>query len=196
MRGAWLDKAGGQGGSVKVAIGLGASLGARRTVLARTVSHLDAWARATGGQGVLRLSRWWRSPPLPGGAARGWFLNGVVLADVGVSPAGVLAWCRAREDAAGRRRAQHWGDRPLDLDVLVVEGFTSDDPQLVVPHPAIASRDFVWFPLGEAWPEALVSLRAAGRAPPTSAHAVPVGVSLAPASSGSRGLPGGGLATR
>ncbi|HMV65709.1 MAG TPA: 2-amino-4-hydroxy-6-hydroxymethyldihydropteridine diphosphokinase [Myxococcota bacterium] len=134
---------------MRVAIGLGASQGDRRQTLERTIAQL---AR-TPGLRFVRASRWYRSAPMRGGAATGWFLNGVAVFDASIPPDAVLARCRALESAAGRRRARWWGDRPLDLDVLVAEGVVSDDPALVLPHPGLAARAFVWWPLREAWPE-------------------------------------------
>jgi 2-amino-4-hydroxy-6-hydroxymethyldihydropteridine diphosphokinase len=136
---------------VKAAIGLGCSLGPRRATLERTVHQLHA----TPHTRVLRVSRWWRTPPMRGGTARGWFLNGVVLVETELSPDALLDRCIALERRAGRRRARHWGDRTLDLDLLHVEGVTSDGPRLVLPHPGIGRRPFVRLPLREVWPEAV-----------------------------------------
>jgi 2-amino-4-hydroxy-6-hydroxymethyldihydropteridine diphosphokinase len=91
---------------------------------------------------------------MAGGTARNAFLNGVALFESVLSVRAVLARCQALEQAAGRRRARHWGDRPLDLDVLIVEGVLSDAPGLMVPHPAIRLRPFVLLPLLEVWPDA------------------------------------------
>jgi 2-amino-4-hydroxy-6-hydroxymethyldihydropteridine diphosphokinase len=135
---------------VKAAIGLGSSLGPRRATLERAVQRLAA----TPGIRVLRVSRWWRTPPMRGGTARGWFLNGVVQVETSLSPDQLLDRCVALEVAAGRRRARHWGDRTLDLDLLHVEGVTADGPRLVLPHPGIACRPFVRLPLREAWSDA------------------------------------------
>ncbi len=93
-----------------------------------------------------------------GGSARGWFLNGVALFESSMEPMQVLGRCRQLEEAAGRRRALHWADRPLDLDVLAVEGWRSSDPALTVPHPGIAARPFVYQPLREVWPDAIEGL--------------------------------------
>ena len=103
---------------------------------------------------LMKLSRWYRSPPLKGGEARGWFLNGVALFESDLDPESLLDQCRLIEERAGRRRARYWGDRTLDLDLLLVEGCVSDDPLLTLPHPAIALRPFVLFPLLEVWPDA------------------------------------------
>ena len=67
----------------------------------------------------------------------------------------VLDRCIALEEHSGRRRARWWGDRTLDLDVLLVEGEVMDHARLVLPHPAIADRPFVLGPLLSVWPDAL-----------------------------------------
>ena len=89
-----------------------------------------------------------------GGTARGWFLNAVALFETTLSPDDVLARCRALEADAGRRRARFWGDRPLDLDVLLFEGVVTPGPRLALPHPGIPSRAFVLAQLVEVWPDA------------------------------------------
>nr|MBA2320523.1 2-amino-4-hydroxy-6-hydroxymethyldihydropteridine diphosphokinase [Deltaproteobacteria bacterium] len=99
--------------------------------------------------------RWWRTPPMRGGTARGWFLNGVAVVRTELSPEDLLDRCIALERRAGRRRARYWGDRTLDLDLLHVEGVVSDGPRLVLPHPGIARRPFVVLPLREVWRDAV-----------------------------------------
>ncbi len=135
---------------MRAAIALGSSLGPRRRILERAVQQLAA----TPGIRVERVSRWWRTPPMRGGTARGWFLNGAVRIETSLSPDELLHRCVALEAASGRRRARHWGDRTLDLDLLHVEGVTADGPHLVLPHPGIAKRRFVLLPLLEVWPDA------------------------------------------
>lgn len=96
-----------------------------------------------------------RTPPLPGGAARNWFLNGVALLRTDLDAGALLERCVALEALAGRRRKLHWADRPLDLDILLVEDECIEREGLVVPHPAIASRPFVLEPLLQVWPDAV-----------------------------------------
>jgi 2-amino-4-hydroxy-6-hydroxymethyldihydropteridine diphosphokinase len=135
---------------VRVAIGLGSSLGDRLGELELAVRRLCA----APGLELVRASRWVRTPPMPGGAARNWFANGVVVVASSVPPSAVLARCVAIEAAAGRRRGRRWADRPLDLDLLLVGDQVVDTPTLVLPHPGIARRRFVLEPLLEVWPEA------------------------------------------
>lgn len=135
----------------RAAIGLGTSLGNRRRQLETTLRRLSH----TDGLSVIACSRWYRTPPMRGGTARNWFLNGVVLVRSSLTPERLLDLCRHEERRAGRRRANHWGDRTLDLDLLLVEGVTRTDPELLLPHPGISSRDFVRRPLLEVWPDAV-----------------------------------------
>ncbi|TVQ86489.1 MAG: 2-amino-4-hydroxy-6-hydroxymethyldihydropteridine diphosphokinase [Deltaproteobacteria bacterium] len=135
----------------RVAIGLGASLGDRRATLERALVQLNLIA----GLRLERASRWYRTPPLKGGCAQGWFLNGVALYRSRLTPWELLDHCRRLEARAGRRRSGFWGDRTLDLDVLLIEGVHVDDAELCVPHPAAHLRPFVLGPLLEIWPDAI-----------------------------------------
>ncbi|MEQ1508755.1 MAG: 2-amino-4-hydroxy-6-hydroxymethyldihydropteridine diphosphokinase, partial [Myxococcota bacterium] len=112
-----------------MAIGLGSSLGDRRRALELAVRMLAAGP----GLELLRVSRWVRTPPLAGGAARNWFLNGVALFRSGLDPEVILDRCASLEAKAGRRRSRHWGDRPLDIDLLLVEDRTVATPRLTLP---------------------------------------------------------------
>ncbi len=130
-------------------VGLGSSLGDRQARLQLAVRLLHAQS----GVRVLRSSRLFRSPPW-GGVARNWFLNGAVLVDSRLEARELLALCKATERRLGRREGLRWGDRVLDLDLLVVGGFVVDDPDAQLPHPRIAERAFVVEPLEEVLPGA------------------------------------------
>ena len=111
---------------MKIALGLGSSLGHRRGHLERTLWQLAAKPDLT----LLRTSRWYRTPPMRGGSARGFFLNGVALFESRCSPHAFMRYCVELEAAAGRRRSKHWGDRTLDLDILLAGDWILDDPAL------------------------------------------------------------------
>ena len=162
----------------RVAIGLGSSIGCRARWIALGLQSLAHHPDLT----CVRSSRLWASPPMRGGSAKGWFLNAVGLFRSELSPQELLAICIDIEDRARRRRAQRWGDRTLDLDLLVVEGATINEAKLQIPHPGIGDRDFVLRPLLEVWPGAIRTKQ--GKTAPLSSfntkyHAVPVGI-LAP----------------
>ena len=159
----------------RVALGLGSSLGDRRAQLQRALSILDA----RGDTRVIRASRWYRTPPMRGGTARGWFLNGVAQLETTLEPHAFLDVCIALEHRFGRRRARYWGDRTLDLDLLLAGDLIVESPALTLPHPAIAQRPFVLLPLREAWPDATdpVTGQAYADLPvPPGRRPVPIGV--------------------
>ena len=135
---------------IKVAIGLGSSLGDRAAHLELALRQLAAHP----GLQCRAVSRWVWSPPLKGGQARGWFLNGVAVFEAMVHLEELLDVCSGLEERAGRRRTVHWGDRPLDLDLLVAQGVACSTPRLTLPHPEVSCRPFVLQPLLEVWPDA------------------------------------------
>jgi 2-amino-4-hydroxy-6-hydroxymethyldihydropteridine diphosphokinase len=85
------------------------------------------------------------------------FLNAVCVVD---DPArDHWAWLRtgqAAERAAGRVRELRWGPRTLDVDVVTVDGVTSDDPELLLPHPGTPDRASVLVPWAEIEPAAVL----------------------------------------
>ncbi|OFM03515.1 2-amino-4-hydroxy-6-hydroxymethyldihydropteridine diphosphokinase [Corynebacterium sp. HMSC071F07] len=82
------------------------------------------------------------------------FLNAVLIVDVEESPVELLRRGQALEQAAERVRGRHWGPRTLDVDIVQVEGVTSSDPELTLPHPYAHERAFVLVPWLAADPDA------------------------------------------
>ena len=82
-----------------------------------------------------------------GGVEQPDFLNAVlVVADPDTDAWGWLRRGQRLEDAAGRVREVRWGPRTLDVDVVCVDGVTSDHPDLLLPHPGTAERATVLRP--------------------------------------------------
>lgn len=85
------------------------------------------------------------------------FLNALCIVD---DPArDHWAWLRAgqaAEQAAGRVRELRWGPRTLDVDIVTVQDVTSDDPELLLPHPGTSDRASVLIPWLEIDPDAEV----------------------------------------
>ena len=79
--------------------------------------------------------------------------NTVVLDGASVTPGELLAALRSIESAAGRVRAERWGPRTLDLDLLVYGEEQMDEPGLHLPHPHLHERAFVLVPLAEIAPK-------------------------------------------
>ncbi|GLZ32926.1 2-amino-4-hydroxy-6-hydroxymethyldihydropteridine diphosphokinase [Lentzea sp. NBRC 105346] len=83
------------------------------------------------------------------------FLNAVlIVSDPSVDEWGWLRRGQALEDASGRVRTLRWGPRTLDVDVVTVDGVTSADPSLLLPHPGAFERATVLIPWLDVDPEA------------------------------------------
>lgn len=75
-----------------------------------------------------------------------YFLNQSLIVDVACTPRELLGRCQRLEQEANRVREVRWGPRTLDVDIIWIEGYSSDDPELTVPHPRAHLRRFVLEP--------------------------------------------------
>ena len=129
-------------------LALGSNLGDR---LAHLQGAVDSLGEATGVQ-VVAVSRVYETDPV-GGPEQDAFLNAVVAVDTDLDPHGLLALAHALETEARRVRAERWGPRTLDVDVLLYDDLTIDDPDLQIPHPRMWERGFVVAPLHDVAPD-------------------------------------------
>jgi 2-amino-4-hydroxy-6-hydroxymethyldihydropteridine diphosphokinase len=100
---------------------------------------------------VLKKSTILKNPPF-GGVAQNEFSNAVweISVPQDISPEKLLSILKQAEQLAGRDfSTQRWSDRPLDLDILIWDEKIIHTPELTIPHPGIAERDFVLKPLAE-----------------------------------------------
>jgi 2-amino-4-hydroxy-6-hydroxymethyldihydropteridine diphosphokinase len=134
-------------------VGIGANLGDP------VAQVLDALARLGRDVPHTRLSghsRLYRNPPM-GPQDQPDYVNAVARLETRLQPRALLTRLQAIEVACGRRRdGTRWGPRVLDLDLLLFGGEVIDEPGLRVPHPGIAERDFVLFPLLELDPALMI----------------------------------------
>ena len=128
-------------------IGLGSNLGDRRAHLRQGVAQLEE------GGDVVAVSPLYETEPVGGPEDQGAFLNIVVELATRDSPRRLLTRCQALEAAAHRVRTVRFGPRTLDADVLLVDGVTVDEADLIVPHPRMWERRFVLQPLSHLAPE-------------------------------------------
>ena len=82
------------------------------------------------------------------------FLNAILIVDVEESPLELLRRGQKLEEAAERVRVRHWGPRTLDVDIVQIDGVTSTDTELTLPHPYAHERAFVLVPWLAADPHA------------------------------------------
>jgi 2-amino-4-hydroxy-6-hydroxymethyldihydropteridine diphosphokinase len=107
---------------------------------------------ARPGLRVARSSRVYETEPV-GGPPQPEYLNAVVEVQTTLSPDDLLAACMDVEQCMGRVRAERWGPRIIDVDVLTYDDEEVDEPDLVVPHPRMHERAFVLVPLLELDPD-------------------------------------------
>ncbi len=131
-------------------VGIGANLG---DPLVQCREALDRMHRAEGIH-LLRHSPFYRTEPW-GDPAQPWFVNAVAEIRTDTTARDLLRTLRGIEDAMGRERDGRWGPRRMDLDLLLFGQAVIQEPDLVVPHPAMHRRGFVLVPLAEMAPYVL-----------------------------------------
>lgn len=133
---------------VRVFIGLGSNL-------AGPVRQLRQALHTLVGLPATRLhaqSSLYRNPPM-GPAWQPDFVNAVAELRTDLTPRALLAALQRIESRQGRNRTiVRWGPRTLDLDILLWGTQRLKLQGLIVPHPGIAHRAFVLYPLAELAP--------------------------------------------
>ena len=132
-------------------VGLGANLGPREITLLRAIDLLAA----TEGVDVLEVSQLRETEPV-GVVDQPPFLNGAVQIETSLEPRVLLDALLEIERSLGRVRAERWGPRTIDLDLLVYDDDVVDEPGLRVPHPLLHERRFALEPLAELDPDLVV----------------------------------------
>ena len=128
-------------------IALGSNLGDKEKNLRRALLMLTQ-----EGVEVVRVSSFLSTEPY-GVTDQPQFLNAVACVRTSLAPLALLDVLLATELAMGRVRLRHWGERNIDLDLLLYEDVVLDLPRLRLPHPDMQNRDFVLLPLAEIAPE-------------------------------------------
>lgn len=126
-------------------IGLGSNLsnssGNSVTILQHAVQGLHAL-------GAVSVSGLYISTPL-GPQDQPDYWNAVAALDTELTPHGLLTALQQLEQQAGRIRLRHWGERTLDLDILLYGQQRLQTSELTIPHAGLLLRNFVVLPLLE-----------------------------------------------
>ncbi|ATO18680.1 2-amino-4-hydroxy-6-hydroxymethyldihydropteridine diphosphokinase [Acinetobacter sp. LoGeW2-3] len=120
-------------------IGLGSNLGDSRQIMGEAVQKLATL-------GAVKASHLYQSPPM-GPQDQPNYHNAVVQLITDLAPLDLLDRLQALEQEAGRVRLRHWGERTLDLDLLIYGNERIQNERLTVPHVGVLERDFVLLPL-------------------------------------------------
>lgn len=132
----------------KVIFGIGSNMGNRRENMSEAVHALERLPNTT----VIATSNLYETKPVEVTDEQTDYLNECVVALTELSPRALLGACLGIEAAMGRVREKVHGSRTIDIDLLVYEGVTSNDPELILPHPQMLKRAFILIPLSDIFP--------------------------------------------
>ncbi len=102
------------------------------------MEELAALGTVTGRSPVLQTA--------PVGAAQRRFANAALVLESEYDPPALLAALKRMEREFGRRTFRRWGDRVLDLDIVLWSGGSWASRSLDIPHPLFRERSFVLGP--------------------------------------------------
>ena len=125
--------------TVKAYIGLGSNLGDSLQILQHAVAQLKTL-------GSVRVSKLYCTPPM-GPQDQPDYLNAVAELQTDLAPFVLLDHLQQFEQDSGRVRLRRWGERTLDLDLLLYGQQNIQHERLIVPHVGLLERDFVIIPL-------------------------------------------------
>jgi len=136
---------------MQVYIGLGSNLAEPAKQINLAIEALNSLPNSS----VTKQSSFYLSPPM-GPQDQPDYVNAVVEIETELSPHSLLDALQSIEQQQGRVRKRHWGERTIDLDILTYGDQELADERLQVPHPGIALRSFVLYPLAEIAPSIIV----------------------------------------
>ena len=137
----------------KVYLGLGSNLGDKEANIQKAIQMIGERVGKVLKQSPLIETEPW------GFDSENKFLNGVILCETELSPRELLKATQKIERDLGRKKKficlnvylskcqRSYSDRPIDIDILLYDDLTVDEPDLKIPHPLMYERDFVMIPL-------------------------------------------------
>lgn len=131
----------------KCYLGVGSNLGKRKENIRKAIELLKA-AKIK----VKKVSTIIETDSV-GGPPQGKFLNAVLEVETGLRPRPLLEALKNIEEQLGRKRTVRFGPRTIDLDILLYDGKSIKQKDLIVPHPRMHQRYFVLRPLQEIAPQ-------------------------------------------
>lgn len=133
----------------RVYIALGSNLASPLTQVNAAIAALGTIPDSR----VVAVSSFYRTPPL-GPQDQPDYLNAAVALETSLAPEALLNHTQRIELDQGRvRKAERWGPRTLDLDIMLFGSETIATPRLTVPHYDMKNRGFMLWPLFEIAPE-------------------------------------------
>ena len=125
-----------------VLLSFGSNLGDRHKTLN------DAWhvLGQTANVQTIKLSPFYETEPVGGPAGQPMYINAAGIIQTAMPPLELLKTLQKIEADFGRARAERWGSRTLDIDILLYEDKIVKLPTLTIPHVEMLNRQFVLIP--------------------------------------------------
>ncbi len=124
--------------------------------LASPLEQVNAAVQAIGeipDSRIVAVSSFYRTPPL-GPQDQPDYLNAAVALETTLAPEELLNHTQRIELQQGRvRKAERWGPRTLDLDIMLFGDEVINTERLTVPHYDMKNRGFMLWPLFEIAPD-------------------------------------------
>ena len=139
----------------QVYLGLGSNLGDREEHIRKAIALIGESIGLVIRQSSLIETEPW------GFESANRFLNSVILVETTLTPRQLLKATQKIERQLGRKKKStdsciltpvSYSDRSIDIDILLYDDLTVDEPDLKIPHPLMEQRDFVMTPLNEIKP--------------------------------------------
>lgn len=127
-------------------LALGANLGNRAANIALALRMMGPLVR------VEAVSRLYESAPADASDQPAYY-NAACRVVTGLGPDLLLAHAKRVEHMIGRRRAERWAPRPIDIDIALYNDAVLSADALTLPHPRLTERTFVLRPLLDIDPE-------------------------------------------
>ena len=135
-----------------VAIGLGGNIGDSEKIFAEAVECLKQ-----GGLSSVRMASIIVTPAIDCVPGTPDFRNSAVVGDWEGTPLDLLKLTQSIEQSMGRPLCHSSREsRPLDLDILLMDGLCVSEPTLTIPHPRMCGRRFALEPLAQLEPDWIV----------------------------------------
>ena len=141
-----------------VYLSLGTNLGYRRRNIRRAIEKIGEQIGTVVRQSALYETEPW------GFKSRHRFMNAAICVETSLSPRELLMVTQDIERQLGRSHKTRkkpdglpaegveYQDRLIDIDILLYDDISVDEPDLQIPHPLMRERDFVMRPLREIAP--------------------------------------------
>ncbi len=122
-------------------IALGTNLGDKQQNLSIALEKMQQQ-----GLSVQKISNFVTTAPY-GSAATQDFLNAVCQVLTDLEPEQLLVTLKTIEKQMGRTKVERWGNRLIDLDIILYDNITYKSEKLTIPHQDMLKRLFVLEPL-------------------------------------------------